>query len=761
MKVKVLVLSLLIIGMCSLACGEDRGCTHKELQPDGGFICVGEATIYEPPIKPESQIMETGRRDNWELTDSLELSHYVDAGGIYSIYFNNDTDSLEQYPLYPEYPLLNESKQAIAKAPKWLRNDLYNVLSRINELYQPEWASAINDAEDPYVDEIAFSIAHLSPEYLSANSGGDLYGSAELLQENAEMIYNNAQFLDYVEVIDYGTSKTDEDYYSTTRYWKVDAAGDTVQVEVPREIYYWYIVDPKITDEIPAYIDPNIIENNTTHNNNFADPPVGVFWRNYLFNQADADYPVLKDSLAGCQVVWDGTQNVNATMTHAMAVITRWINETMQFTSNYERPHQPVRIYKKHIGRCGEHADISAATSRSALIPCTSILAISGDHTWNEFWDESWVHWEPVNSSLDNPLVYENGWGWNFGSVFEIRSDGWLSSVTDTYSDGSSTITIYALDSQGNPIDGAEVLLAVGSGSSIYVDNYGLTDNEGKYTFIVGEGKHYYARIDTDIGSFPTAPNTVESVVSNTVNGQDYTFSMTVSGTMPALDYIATDVPEDTIDDYLMSVEFTVPFQIVSGLSLMDDLNSSTLYKKEETGGIDYVMTDEFNFIWFLMNIQFECFNMLLNADQGNVDFDVPVGSDWYCNCSNLLHLNNLQYVDGFARLYSYVPTSVDDPNVSGSSDMLLMNSPNPFNGSTTISYNATPNLHELAQIKIYNIKGQLVREFLNVAPSPSLPVSVTWDGKDSSGKKVSPGIYFYHLSAGNYFATKKCVMIE
>ena len=761
MKVKVLVLSLLIIGMCSLACGEDRGCTHKELQPDGGFICVGEATIYEPPIKPESQIMETGRRDNWELTDSLELSHYVDAGGIYSIYFNNDTDSLEQYPLYPEYPLLNESKQAIAKAPKWLRNDLYNVLSRINELYQPEWASAINDAEDPYVDEIAFSIAHLSPEYLSANSGGDLYGSAELLQENAEMIYNNAQFLDYVEVIDYGTSKTDEDYYSTTRYWKVDAAGDTVQVEVPREIYYWYIVDPKITDEIPAYIDPNIIENNTTHNNNFADPPVGVFWRNYLFNQADADYPVLKDSLVGCQVVWDGTQNVNATMTHAMAVITRWINETMQFTSNYERPHQPVRIYKKHIGRCGEHADISAATSRSALIPCTSILAISGDHTWNEFWDESWVHWEPVNSSLDNPLVYENGWGWNFGSVFEIRSDGWLSSVTDTYSDGSSTITIYALDSQGNPIDGAEVLLAVGSGSSIYVDNYGLTDNEGKYTFIVGEGKHYYARIDTDIGSFPTAPNTVESVVSNTVNGQDYTFSMTVSGTMPALDYIATDVPEDTIDDYLMSVEFTVPFQIVSGLSLMDDLNSSTLYKKEETGGIDYVMTDEFNFIWFLMNIQFECFNMLLNADQGNVDFDVPVGSDWYCNCSNLLHLNNLQYVDGFARLYSYVPTSVDDPNVSGSSDMLLMNSPNPFNGSTTISYNATPNLHELAQIKIYNIKGQLVREFLNVAPSPSLPVSVTWDGKDSSGKKVSPGIYFYHLSAGNYFATKKCVMIE
>ncbi len=432
----------------------------------------------------------------------------------------------------------------------------------------------------------------------------------------------------------------------------------------------------------------------------------------------------------------------------------------MEFTSGNERPHQPVRIYKKHIGRCGEHADISAATSRSALIPCTSILAISGDHTWNEFWDESWVHWEPVNNSLDNPLVYENGWGWSFGSVFEIRSDGWLSSVTGTYSDGSATITIYALDSQGNPIDGAEVLLAVLCDPYIYIDNYGLTDNEGKFCFTVGEGRHYYARIDTDIGSSPPNPNQVYSVVSNTVNGQDYTYSLSVSGTMPSLGWTSIDVPEDDVDDYRLEVDFTVPSQIVSGLSLMDDLNSSTLYKKEETGGIDYVMTDELNFIWFLMNIQFECFNILLNADQGNFDFDVPVGSDWYCNYSNLLHLNNLQYVDGVARLYSYVPTSVDDHSVCGSSDMLLMNSPNPFNGSTTISYfgttrlhSASPwqaNSHELSRIKIYNVKGQLVKQLRFNPPTEGsdLGFSTVWDGKDHSGKKVSPGIYFYKMCA-------------
>ena len=87
----------------------------------------------------------------------------------------------------------------------------------------------------------------------------------------------------------------------------------------------------------------------------------------------------------------------------------------MTFTSNSERPHQPVRIITKHIGRCGEYADMRAAIGRLGLIPTTSILCISGDHTWNHIWDEEWVHWDGY---IDNPLVYEQGWG----KVFEQDS---------------------------------------------------------------------------------------------------------------------------------------------------------------------------------------------------------------------------------------------------------------------------------------------------------------------------------------------------
>jgi len=100
---------------------------------------------------------------------------------------------------------------------------------------------------------------------------------------------------------------------------------------------------------------------------------MGVFLAEFsFFNYADAGYPLLRDCLANTTVTWDITGN---TTNDAIHTIQNWINDSMDFTSNAERPHQPVRIYRKHIGRCGEYADITAAACRSALIPCTSIFS--------------------------------------------------------------------------------------------------------------------------------------------------------------------------------------------------------------------------------------------------------------------------------------------------------------------------------------------------------------------------------------------------
>ncbi len=89
-----------------------------------------------------------------------------------------------------------------------------------------------------------------------------------------------------------------------------------------------------------------------------------------------------------------------------------------------------------------------------------------------------------------------------------------------------------------------------------------------------------------------------------------------------------------------------------------------------------------------------------------------------------------------------------------------LCNYPNPFAHSTTISFTLPAGNHN-ASIKIYNIKGQLVRELLPVAPSPNLPVSVTWDGKDENGQKVNPGIYLYFLTTQNHTSVNKMILLR
>ncbi|MCK4358229.1 MAG: C10 family peptidase [Candidatus Cloacimonetes bacterium] len=102
--------------------------------------------------------------------------------------------------------------------------------------------------------------------------------------------------------------------------------------------------------------------------------------------------------------------------------------------------------------------------------------------------------------------------------------------------------------------------------------------------------------------------------------------------------------------------------------------------------------------------------------------------------------------------LFSTTIHDIDDTPQSFSNELVLMNYPNPFSISTTISFSAT-DLHRSAQIKIYNIKGQLVKHFEihpNYIGTKSEFNEVVWDGKNENGRRLSNGIYFYQLSSKN-----------
>jgi hypothetical protein len=94
---------------------------------------------------------------------------------------------------------------------------------------------------------------------------------------------------------------------------------------------------------------------------------------------------------------------------------------------------------------------------------------------------------------------------------------------------------------------------------------------------------------------------------------------------------------------------------------------------------------------------------------------------------------------------------------------MLLQNYPNPFNPETWIPYelNQTANV----EIRIYNINGQVVRQLLLGQQLPGSYITkdkaVYWDGTNDTGEKVSSGVYFYQLKAGEKSLVKKMVIMK
>ncbi len=89
----------------------------------------------------------------------------------------------------------------------------------------------------------------------------------------------------------------------------------------------------------------------------------------------------------------------------------------------------------------------------------------------------------------------------------------------------------------------------------------------------------------------------------------------------------------------------------------------------------------------------------------------------------------------------------------------LSQNSPNPMRGgSATISYQLAAEGD--VSLKIYNAAGRLVK---SLAAGPLEPgyYKETWDGRDSSEKKVPSGVYFCRLSVGSFEASRKMVVLR
>lgn len=89
----------------------------------------------------------------------------------------------------------------------------------------------------------------------------------------------------------------------------------------------------------------------------------------------------------------------------------------------------------------------------------------------------------------------------------------------------------------------------------------------------------------------------------------------------------------------------------------------------------------------------------------------------------------------------------------------LIGNYPNPFNPETTINFILSAETSQV-NLDVYNIRGQFVTSLLNEELTPGYH-DISWNGKDTHGRSVSSGIYFYKLKTSSYENTKKMILMK
>ncbi|UCE38290.1 MAG: FG-GAP repeat protein [Thermoplasmata archaeon] len=702
---------------------DDRPVCLADMDDDGDFdLSVGDgdfATLYyyrnigssEQEIWTEDMTYYSGVSPEYGTSPAvadlngdgrLDLLIGGNSGRVF-YYSNSGSASNAQWLIWSSYQ--------VAEGYMYYPKEV--MLNYRGEYQQNRYADLILNSAAIYKDEIGFAMAHMPAENLKSMG----QNQSQLLVDNAELIYEIDQYLDYVEVIE-------KDDYTTTRY-KFGEPGNIIQRELPRDIYYWFIVHPKITDENVYYIHPD-----DSDANNPTDPAYGGrFWREYLFYHADESYPpdnsgapdddvddypasqvappLLKDLLEDVDILFNGTSwfapggnysNFKNTGEddrrpfdygyHAIIRVSNWVGKTLilnqQEVSDSERPIQPVRIAHHHNGNCGELQDLTTAAARTALIPAAGILLLGEDHVWIEFYENGWHQWDNYwsdgGSVIDNFDNYWVGWGQRGGSgITKHVGDDDAFEVTDHYipQDNISHVTIHVMDNNGDPVDGARVIVlsywmkADISGYQVEIPfpciwNY--TDSNGNALFKLATqqgpngNKNFTFKIISKVGS-------AESGKMELQHGWDYTFMFSLEGAAPNPILDADNQPNPNPSD--PRFRLGINYQVISGTQHPRNLLTGNYHPEEipplriprpsiddhQGNHIDsFIATDE-EFVNFRAGYNFQSYEYTQNLNSRSFEFDLPDDYNYYFVLSNRDSIETTKVIKLTFELY-YNPPS-------------------------------------------------------------------------------------------------------
>jgi hypothetical protein len=88
----------------------------------------------------------------------------------------------------------------------------------------------------------------------------------------------------------------------------------------------------------------------------------------------------------------------------------------------------------------------------------------------------------------------------------------------------------------------------------------------------------------------------------------------------------------------------------------------------------------------------------------------------------------------------------------------LLQNFPNPFNPTTTISFDLEEKMP--IGLSIYDVRGRPVRRLMDGVVDPGHH-RIIWDGKDERGDHLPSGVYLYRLVTGGQSVSRKMLLLK
>ncbi|MEA3496356.1 MAG: T9SS type A sorting domain-containing protein, partial [Bacteroidota bacterium] len=599
----------------------------------------------------------------------------------------------------PDYGFDSDCNQAIERSPDWLRDDLIRQFRKLTKYYlDDDYASLINNADDNIVDEVAFQVAFLSYESLKDSR---FRQQKEMLVENAQFIYDIVDSLKYVRLKEYGSFSTG-DYYTTTEYRIVINPGDTVWKEIPKDIYYWYVVHPKLHDE-GVYQKSN---NSSTQQKTY-----GYFWRNYIWNNPNKNYDYTFVNKTGPQgtintiqrfgeiiqkpeVLWERNETYYIfnrqykNSDNALNVIGNWASRAIPVDAVLPRTVQPNQALFENNGNCGEDTYLLSATSRTALVPFLYTGSSGEDHVWGMIWDEDWYHYEFFRGGLE-----KSGWGFTStlkGGTYE--SSGWTMSIVEGYRpDGASfvqtnyytdisTLKINVVDKNGLPIDGAKVMFWCKPGPYYnpgwQKSAFQWTNHLGSVEIEIGDKKEYGIQVyHHNYGTIPSTTTLYPVISPKAMKDKKYEETATFDNAEMPLLKISDNYYLPKSSDIGISINFNAE-EILVGTNNRDVQNSQFAYKLEDKGAVSFFLCDENNYDKFINGENFESFQYKKHIVSGKMVLPLPNNDKWYFVFSNQEATTNYEYLEASCELVSN-PTKLSTQDILSSSFKVY---PNPAN---------------------------------------------------------------------------------